>query len=190
MISLSDMINGLAFLFLLILWFYLWPSLIESVVRQRLFEQRDVLFNLAANRSISFDEDGYREGVRRVNSLIRFTHKATWQRLLAFHIFLKDSVDAKCVPLTTYFREDNQALLSEVALLEKKLSMIMAFGVVARSPVLLVFVVVVMPIALAIKVTWDAYNNVYPDDFNKLKEFLSSKTKKTKNEFMGYALSA
>ncbi len=189
MISLSDMINGFAFLFLLVLWFYLWPSLIESVVRQRLFEQRDVLFNLAANNTISFDEDGYIEGVRRINSLIRFTHKATWQRLLTFHLFLKGNVNARCAPLTTFFREDNPVLLSEVALLEKKLSMIMAFGVIARSPVLLVFFLVVMPIIVAIKVTWDVYNNLYPDDFNKLKEFLSSKTSKTKNEFMGYALS-
>jgi cbb3-type cytochrome oxidase subunit 3 len=55
-----------------------WQRLMVDMARQRLFELRDEIFDLAADGQVSFDDAGYREVRSTFNTMIRFCHVATW----------------------------------------------------------------------------------------------------------------
>lgn len=60
-----------------------WQRLVSDGVRQRLFELRDQLFDLAVEGRIKFDDPAYRYVRSRINANIRFAHKATIWRVIA-----------------------------------------------------------------------------------------------------------
>jgi hypothetical protein len=61
----------------------------EDWARQKLFEARDRVFDMAGNGRISFDDPRYVAIRHSMNILIRFTHELTWTRLLYINWFIK-----------------------------------------------------------------------------------------------------
>ena len=66
-----------------------WQTYCEDRARQHLFEARSRIFDLAAEGQISFESEEYKEIRRCLNCLIRYAHHLTWQRMIAYSIFLK-----------------------------------------------------------------------------------------------------
>ncbi len=59
-----------------------WQSLCTDYARQKLFEKRDELFNLAASGKLSFDSKVYKETRLQIERNIRFAHELTLPRFL------------------------------------------------------------------------------------------------------------
>jgi len=53
-----------------------------DALRQRLFALRDELFDFAAGGGLGFSDPGYTRSRMLLNSMIRFTHKLTFSRLV------------------------------------------------------------------------------------------------------------
>lgn len=64
-----------------------WQTYCVDRARQRMFEVRDKLFDMAANGELSFSDPVYRELRLWIELNIRFAHKLAWPRLIAYHIF-------------------------------------------------------------------------------------------------------
>ncbi len=67
---------------LIVLFYTAWQSYCIDDARQKLFEQRDRLFDLCAEGHWSFDSDEYRKVRSDLEVLIRFTHRITMPTLL------------------------------------------------------------------------------------------------------------
>lgn len=65
----------LVILALILLFYVLWRDYAIDKTRERLFEQRDALFDLALEGKISFEDPVYRELRRFLNNLIRGAHR-------------------------------------------------------------------------------------------------------------------
>jgi hypothetical protein len=72
-----------ALIYLFLAWFYgPWQDVCTDYARQIVFEQRDKLFDLAADGKIKFESKEYRTLRASLNSVIRFAHDATIPRLI------------------------------------------------------------------------------------------------------------
>ena len=70
-------------LFLFVMWFYgPWKNLCIDWARQRTFESRNAIFDMARDGKISFDSVEYREIRHGLEGLIRFTHRVSWPTLI------------------------------------------------------------------------------------------------------------
>jgi hypothetical protein len=79
----ANAIAALIVLSLLLLFFYgPWQSAVTDFARQVVFEERDAVFDMAADAKLAFDSDEYRTIRDAFNSLIRFAHELKWTRLL------------------------------------------------------------------------------------------------------------
>lgn len=83
----EDLVSAIAGLLALgaLIWFFggPWQKLWTASVRQRLFELRDQLFDLAADGRIAFADPAYRELRNHLNVCIRFSHALTFGALVA-----------------------------------------------------------------------------------------------------------
>lgn len=81
-----DKVNAVAFLLLVLLfaiWFYgPWQTLCIDWGRERMFEARNALFDMAAEGKLSFSSPEYRELRYRIETSIRFAHRISWPTLL------------------------------------------------------------------------------------------------------------
>lgn len=59
-----------------------WQALCADFARQYAFEQRDALFDFAADGHISFNSFEYRDARRSMEAVIRFAHDLTLPRLI------------------------------------------------------------------------------------------------------------
>lgn len=81
LIQLLELLTGIA---LLVLFFrYPWQNILVDMTRQRLFEIRDDIFLYAADGRIEYDSDIYNELRERLNSTIRYCHKAKFSTVFA-----------------------------------------------------------------------------------------------------------
>jgi hypothetical protein len=84
-----DTISAGVFLALLVAflgWFYgPWQTFCVDRARERMFEVRNSLFDMAADGRLSFQSSSYRELRRRIESNIRFAHRMSWPTLVILH---------------------------------------------------------------------------------------------------------
>jgi hypothetical protein len=64
------------------IWYGPWQHLCTDVARQRVFEIRDRLFDMAAEGRLDFSSREYRELRDSLNQSIRFAHLLTWPYFL------------------------------------------------------------------------------------------------------------
>ncbi len=77
--------NGILLGLLLWLIYGPWQETVADILRQKLFEIRDELFDLASEREdFTFDSPAYRELRNTLNGMIRHAHFITWPRFLIF----------------------------------------------------------------------------------------------------------
>lgn len=78
-------IEGVLSLFLLAAIIYgPWQWVCTDLARQKMFADRDALFDLARQGKMDFDSNQYRDIRDKINSQIRFAHDLTWIRLAVF----------------------------------------------------------------------------------------------------------
>ena len=134
----------------LLIWFIYgpWQALVCDGVRQRLFESRDELFDLAMAGEISFDDPAYKFARNRINAHIRFAHRASIWRMMALSPFVRRFPDVPDVPRTNAkFDEKLRGLL-------KKCDIYMVALIWLRSPILLISTMVI-----AITAAWSLLLN-------------------------------
>jgi hypothetical protein len=79
----ADALAALVALSLFLLFFYgPWQGAVMDIARQIAFEQRDAVFDLAAQGKLEFDSDEYKTIRDSFNKLIRFAHELNWIRLV------------------------------------------------------------------------------------------------------------
>ena len=76
-VAISAMINFIGFFLVAYLVFVVWPRLVVDYERQKLFELRDNLFDLAASGMFSFESESYVNIRALLNSMIRGAEFAT-----------------------------------------------------------------------------------------------------------------
>lgn len=129
-----------------------WQTFWEDWGRQRLFEIRDNLFDLAADGLIKFDDEEYKTIRNSYNSAIRFMHELTWPRLLylaAVHRINGASprisdIEAAISNMPESYIKENLKSGMEAA------GRIMFIVIVGRSPILLSMAAIVYIIATAL----------------------------------------
>jgi hypothetical protein len=85
MIVYADAVAALVALSLFLLFFYgPWQAVMVDVARQVAFEERDAVFDLAAEGSLDFESPDYKTIRNSFNQLIRFAHELNWMRLLMY----------------------------------------------------------------------------------------------------------
>ena len=67
----------------------IWPKLVVDFTRQYLFEKRDYLFDLAANKELSFDSKEYKEARLILNAMIRMAEHTTVLNYARYELILK-----------------------------------------------------------------------------------------------------
>jgi hypothetical protein len=83
MINYADVIAALGTLSAFLLFFYgPWQSAMTDIARQVVFEERDAVFDMAAEGKLAFDSKEYKVIRDSFNDLIRFAHELTWVRLV------------------------------------------------------------------------------------------------------------
>ena len=79
----ADALITLLVAFLILIVFYgPWQDLCADYARQYAFEQRDALFDFAADGHVSFSSKEYRDARRSIENVIRFAHDLTIPRLI------------------------------------------------------------------------------------------------------------
>ncbi len=68
-----------------------WQTLCVDWARQRMFEARDKLFNVACEGDIDFASSEYREVRLTIERMIRFCHHLSWPRLLLMQVAPRDA---------------------------------------------------------------------------------------------------
>lgn len=112
-----------------------WQEYWTEWARQRLFESRDRIFDLAAAGNIKFSDKRYTNIRSSYNRLIRFAHRITWPRLITYKLMVPEP-DQVPVLLESIDAIDDQKLRHEI---ERELDSAMRALVIMlfmRSPVL------------------------------------------------------
>ena len=82
--------GGAVFMVLVIVfvvWFYgPWQSLCVDWGRERMFEARNAIFDMAADGRLSFGSPEYREIRRKIESSIAFAHRISWPSLVLLYL--------------------------------------------------------------------------------------------------------
>jgi len=149
LIQIIELLAGVAFL---VLFFrYPWQSVLVDMTRQRLFEIRDDIFSYAADGRIDFNSKIYSQLRYRLNSSIRYCHKAKFTTVFAAIASLDEDSGIK--------RQEKSLaeIVSEIEdvdlrndLEEKVLeaTFFLATLMVLRSPLLLLLSMLLMPFIL------------------------------------------
>jgi len=152
LIQLLELSVGIALLALFIR--YPWQSILVDMTRQRLFEVRDSIFLYAADGRIDFDSKTYGELRDRLNSAIRFCHKAKFSTVFAAIAVQSEGTEAP--------RQDRSLfdVISEIEDaelrndLEEKVIEAVTFLttlMILRSPLLLLLSMMLLPFMLIIE---------------------------------------
>lgn len=81
----ADALITLVLIVIFVAWFYgPWQESCADYARQVVFEQRDILFDMASNGRINFKSREYNETRGELNAVIRFAHRMTLGRMLFF----------------------------------------------------------------------------------------------------------
>lgn len=85
----SAFISLLGLILLFLLFYWAWQQYVIDVTRQRLFELRDQLFDMATQGTLQRDSETYRTLRKMFNATIRFTHEMDWVHFLTYLLTMK-----------------------------------------------------------------------------------------------------
>lgn len=127
----------------------LWRNLVVDATRQSLFEIRDTVFDLAADGSIGFEQQTYRELRQRINGSIRFCdhYSLTAFMLAAMKAGLNPKDDELRIQIQRLSdKELSRKLMSEyqrsIRIVVSSLVLRSLFGLVAATGAVLVVLVI------------------------------------------------
>lgn len=119
-----------------------WQRLMVDMARQRLFQLRDEIFDLAADGKISFDDPSYHEVRSAFNAMIRFCHVITWP----FAVASSQLVDKNMPPLRDLATKVPNEAREKVEDNLRAASNTLVLLIWSRSPILLAITAVVAPV--------------------------------------------
>ena len=134
-----------------------WQSGCVDLIRQRLFENRDRLFDLAAEGKIGFRSEAYQQSREFINGTIRFAHLLTWQRFLLLKRSMKGKPFPKASPINLEEIEDLETRTRVQAIVSSS-AMLIASLIIIRSPVVTAFFLVATPILGSILFLLDSFS--------------------------------
>ena len=82
MMTTDALVGVAAFAGVILIFYWPWQETVIALTRQIVFEERDAIFDMAADGELEFDSPEYKEIRRALNQLIRFTHELTWLRFV------------------------------------------------------------------------------------------------------------
>lgn len=120
----------------LLVWFFSmpWQSLWTAVSRQHLFELRDKLFDIAADKRIEFSDPVYRQLREYLNGCIRFAHKITFGSLVAGVVCLGPQTQKKYDLQEIIESVTDEKVRQELRDIFRKSAFILLRHMVIRSP--------------------------------------------------------
>ncbi|MBA1446613.1 MAG: hypothetical protein M3H12_07770 [Chromatiales bacterium] len=141
--TLINVTEGLiAVIFLFSLLYGPWQKLVTEYTRQRLFEIRDAIFDMAADGKFEFDSPEYLTIRDRLNGMIRYCHHLTWPRMLIISKGLRGSQEE---PNMAFELIEDPDLREDIKKKELEALMIITTSVLLRSPVLVTLSPILVP---------------------------------------------
>jgi hypothetical protein len=126
-----------AIAWLIFLFYNLWSRLVVDRMRQRLFESRDALFDMAANGEIPFSNPVYLTLRHRINLMIRFCHLYKFGNLLAITLMLRGRSEHPFRFETTLKQIEDPRLRDKLRSIHRRTLITVLNGAVGRSALLL-----------------------------------------------------
>lgn len=129
---------------------------IADFLRQRLFEQRDELFALAASGSVSFDHAAYRATRERINASICYAHRISLPRTI--FLFWKCRSELNFDASIKFETVKNGQAREKMQNIMSRCERFVAFSLLARSPLVWMVAIIVVPICLLLALIKDGTN--------------------------------
>jgi hypothetical protein len=135
--------------FIIIVLYGPWQSLWTDWARQQLFEIRDGIFDMAVAGRISFEDENYRVIRESIQSGIRFAHGITWIRFSLWRSLASSNQALKPSRLKTAIDNiKDHNLRLDLHRLRRDMGLAYLVLMLVRSPTLLVFSFLILPIVL------------------------------------------
>ena len=138
-------LHGLLCLGVLFLFVYgPWQKLCVDYARDVMFEQRDIIFDLAAQGRLSFNDEAYAQARSTINGMIRMAHCITAPRLITLMAYAAHADDPAPASQARHAIQQigDDATRSAVMEAFSKAETAALALMVARSPVLIAVAVV------------------------------------------------
>lgn len=129
---------------------------LADYLRQRLFEQRDALFALAASGSVSFNHAAYRATRERINAHIRYAHRMSLPRTI--FIFWRCHSQLNFDNSIKFETVRNDEAREKMQKIMSRCNRLVAFTIVLRSPLGLVGAITAIIVALLMALIKDGSN--------------------------------
>ena len=130
-------INLTALVLVFMLLYVAWPKAVVDTIRQRIFEIRDELFDMAAEGQIRFDDPVYVRFRDTANTLIRFCHNFSWPRVFCLALAIKASGNGReYVPIHESI-SDKDPLHDKMMGMEAEMLLLVWRAMYLRSPLFL-----------------------------------------------------
>lgn len=142
--EITALIGGIVAAAIVFLVLYVaWQQLVAEFLRQRLFEIRDSVFNLAAEEKIDFNSDAYRQFRNDLNTIIRYAHRITIPRILVLSLFTNSRTDTNEYFLSGSFK--GTEVYKTMKMKEREIWRAVISSACIRSPILLLATPILFP---------------------------------------------
>lgn len=135
-------------------WFYgPWQTLCVDWARERMFEARNAIFDMAASGDLEFSSPEYRKIRRRIEGTIRFSHRISWPTIVLLYFGFRNVMAQRPQASMSELvgRLPNEALQTRVRRHTDAVAWAMIRLIVFRSaPLLIVFLVVLLLVRLGV----------------------------------------
>src|SRR5258706_48939 len=150
--SMLNAVSALVGLLVVICFFYgPYQTLITDLIRQRLFEIRDSIFDVAADKKLAFDNEAYIKSRDWLNFAIQYAHTLTWPRFLFMWLFIRNRGHSEVLLFLEAFEKVEDPEIQKF--LKRKLEnsfIVVAALIWLRAPLLIVFTVLVPLLLIAL----------------------------------------
>ena len=129
-----------------------YQTLITDLVRQRLFEIRDRIFDIAAKGELAFDAEAYTLSREWLNRILRYAHALTWPRILFMNWVVRDKIPAPYVPAFVIAIQNikDESVKKEITHQIQRSFYVIAALIWLRSPLLMIATIFLPLLAIAI----------------------------------------
>ena len=139
--------NLTGFVLVFMLLYAAWPKVVVDTIRQRIFEIRDELFDMAVEGWIGFNDPVYIRFRRTANALIRFCHKASWPRIFCLVLTMRvGGAKREYVPIHENIH-GGRFLRDKIRRMETEMLLLVLKAIYIRSPLLLLLTPLVVILA-------------------------------------------